>query len=73
VRLICAAMDFDYDTQVKYDSSFADGQFKKTVSNARLLDAYKRTTGNDYAFIKLEEGLPETVKWFVSNFDKVRK
>lgn len=73
VRGICGAMGLDYATRVTYDTSGADGQFKKTVSNQRLLDALKRTGHASYDFVTLDTGLPETVHWFLDNIDIARK
>lgn len=61
-------MDLNYDAMVNYDASFADGQLKKTVSNTRLLDAYKRITGKDCDFVPLDQGLSDTVQWFLKNY-----
>ena len=73
VREICKSFGLDYNTRVVYDSSFADGQFKKTVANARLLEALRRTGHGDYHFVQLSEGIPEVVQWFVDNYDTARK
>ena len=73
VREICKSMDLDYNTRVVYDSSFADGQFKKTVSNARLLEALRRTGRGDYQFVQLSQGIPEVVQWFTDNYAVARK
>jgi len=45
-----------------------DGQFKKTASNAKL-----RTFLPDYRFKPMREGIAETVKWFVDNYEAARK
>ena len=46
-------------SQVVFDSSKADGQFKKTASNAKL-----RALRPDYHFKPIREGIRETCEWF---------
>lgn len=65
-RHIADAMDFKGELQ--FDPSFADGQFKKTASNKKL-----RELRPDYKFTSMEEGIKQTVEWFVANYDSVRK
>jgi GDP-L-fucose synthase len=58
-RLIAKA--FDYEDRIVFDKSFADGQFKKPVSNAKLLDFLRE----DFEFTPIEQGIKQTVEWFV--------
>jgi GDP-L-fucose synthase len=51
-----------------WDSTKADGCMKKTVSNEKLKKIIK-----DYNFIPLSLGLEETYRWFVNNYDTIRK
>jgi GDP-L-fucose synthase len=44
-----------------FDTSFADGQFKKTVSNAKLVEFL----GEDFEFTPIEQGIKKTVDWFI--------
>lgn len=59
---------FDFKGEVVYDSSFSNGQHKKTVSSAELL-AYIP----GFKFTSLDEGLINTVNYFIENYDTVRK
>ena len=65
-RLI--AKNFDYEDNVIFDSSFSDGQYKKTADNSKLMKSIK-----DFNFTSIENGLKETIKWFSLNFEKSRK
>mmetsp|Transcript_10350 Transcript_10350/g.31007 ORF Transcript_10350/g.31007 Transcript_10350/m.31007 type:complete len:226 (+) Transcript_10350:292-969(+) len=56
------------DDQVQFDTSKADGQFKKTASNAKL-----RTYLPDYEFKPMDEGIREVVAWFRRNYANARK
>ena len=51
-----------------FDSSKPDGQYKKTASNAKLIELI----GN-FEFMKIEEGINNTIDWFEANYSKVRK
>ncbi len=54
-------------SELAYQKNYADGQFKKTVSNSRLL-----TLLPDFKFTKLEDGLKETITWFRTHYPEVR-
>jgi GDP-L-fucose synthase len=62
------AKSMGYGKEVKCDTSKADGQFKKTASNKKL-----RSYLPDYKFKPIEEGIKESVDWFVANYDQARK
>lgn len=47
-----------------FDTSKADGQFKKTASNSKL-----RKYLPNFTFTPFETALDESVKWFVENYD----
>ncbi|XP_018010697.1 GDP-L-fucose synthase [Hyalella azteca] len=53
---------------VEYDTSKADGQYKKTASNAKL-----RKLLPDFVFTPMQQAVDETVKWFADNYDVARK
>lgn len=67
VRHIADAMGLDND--IVYDLSQPDGQFKKTADNTK----FKRLYGNKFAFTPVRQGIRETVRWFVQNYDLARK
>uniref|UniRef100_UPI003AAA970E GDP-L-fucose synthase-like n=1 Tax=Centroberyx gerrardi TaxID=166262 RepID=UPI003AAA970E len=54
--------------EVVFDTSKADGQFKKTASNAKLL----RYLPN-FTFTPFNQALKDTCDWFVANYDTARK
>ncbi|KAM8822300.1 LOW QUALITY PROTEIN: GDP-L-fucose synthase-like [Synchiropus picturatus] len=58
----------DFSGPVLFDGSRADGQFKKTASNAKL-----RRYRPDFAFTPFSRALKETCDWFVANYDSARK
>ncbi|KAI3656694.1 hypothetical protein MP638_005872 [Amoeboaphelidium occidentale] len=51
-----------------FDTSKADGQFKKTASNKKLKQLFP-----DFKFTPFDVALKESVEWFVENYEKVRK
>lgn len=63
---IAATMDFK--GEIVFDTSKADGQFKKTASNAKL-----RRLLPDFQFTRISKGLQETTAWFEANYEKARK
>lgn len=54
---------FDYEDKLVFDASYADGQYKKTVSNEKLMCILKRECSK-FEFTELEEGIKKTVEWF---------
>ncbi|BGP34955.1 hypothetical protein JCM10296v2_006779 [Rhodotorula toruloides] len=56
-----------FQGEVTWDSSKADGQYKKTASNSKL-----RKYLPDFQFTPFDVALQESVDWFVQNYDKAR-
>eukprot|EP00659_Diplonema_papillatum_P010761 gene10761-16573_t len=63
---VVKAMDFK--GEVIFDTNKADGQFKKTASNAKLSKLLP-----DFQFTPFQQGVQESVDWFVKNYDSARK
>lgn len=66
VHSVVAAMDFQ--GRLVFDSTKSDGQFKKTASNGKL----RRYLPN-FQFTPFSQGITESVKWFVDNYESARK
>ena len=62
------AKNYDYEHMIDFDSSFSDGQYKKTADNTKLMNFIK-----EYNFIDINEGIKISVDWFKNNFDSCRK
>mmetsp|Transcript_8055 Transcript_8055/g.21786 ORF Transcript_8055/g.21786 Transcript_8055/m.21786 type:complete len:243 (+) Transcript_8055:78-806(+) len=63
---VAKAMDFT--GEVKFDTSKADGQHKKTCSNKKL-----RKYLPGHKFVTIEDGIQKACDWFVENYDSARK
>lgn len=50
---------------VNFDTSKADGQYKKTASNHKL-----RKYLPDFKFTPFKDAMKESVQWFVDNYEK---
>ena len=59
---------FDFKGNVVYLTDKADGQYKKTASNAKL-----RKLLPDFKFTPINEAIAATVNWFNANYDVARK
>ncbi|KAL1745975.1 hypothetical protein HDZ31DRAFT_81568 [Schizophyllum fasciatum] len=57
-----------FEGSYTFDTSKADGQFRKPASNKRLVSHL----GPDFKFTPFDKALDETVKWFVANYDTAR-
>lgn len=66
VRILCE--ELDYDNDIIWDTSKSDGQLKKTISIDKLKSLHPNVR-----FRSLQEGLKETVQWFVNSSDYCRK
>ena len=62
------AEKMDYKSHLVFDTSKADGQYKKSVSNQRLLSLYQ-----DFVFTSMNDGLDKTINWFLNNYSNIRK
>jgi GDP-L-fucose synthase len=51
---------FDYEDRITFDTTFSDGQYKKTVGIENL-----RQYAPDFEFTPIAEGIPKAVDWFV--------
>ncbi|KAH7932937.1 hypothetical protein HPB49_005236 [Dermacentor silvarum] len=65
-KLITDAFNFKGD--VIFDTSKADGQFKKTASNKKL-----RRYLPDFKFTPIAKAIQETVDWYTKNYETARK
>ncbi|OIR58946.1 MAG: GDP-L-fucose synthase [Amphiamblys sp. WSBS2006] len=62
------AAHMGYTSQTVFDTTKADGQYRKTASNRKLLEVFPETT-----FTPFEQALGESVDWFSANYEKARK
>ena len=58
----------NFKGEVKFLTDKADGQFKKTASNAKL-----RKYLPNFKFVPTRQAIQETVQWFSDNYDQARK
>lgn len=58
---------FEFKGRLEFDTTKADGQYKKTASNAKL-----RALRPDFEFTPFDEAIKETVQWFIANRSSAR-
>ncbi|XP_072949850.1 GDP-L-fucose synthase [Epargyreus clarus] len=56
-----------YQGQIVYDTTKADGQYKKTASNKKL-----RALNKDFSFTPIDKAIQDTVDWFKKNREQAR-
>ncbi|XP_065167062.1 GDP-L-fucose synthase [Atheta coriaria] len=61
------ASAFGYQGELVFDTSKADGQFKKTASNGKL-----RKYCPDFKFTPFQQAVKETVDWYKENYHTAR-
>lgn len=61
------AKAFKFNGRIEFDTTKADGQYKKTASNKKL-----RSLLPSFQFTKFEDAIKSTVDWYLNNQDKVR-
>ena len=66
VNLIVKHMSFD--GEVIWESDKPDGQFRKPSDNSKLLSHLP-----EFKFTSLDDGLKETIEWFIKNYENCRK
>jgi len=64
--MVAEAMNFK--GKVVFDTSKADGQFKKTASNKKLM-----TLNPEFKFTPIKEAIKRSVEWFEQNYATARK
>jgi len=57
-----------YKKQIIWDTTKPSGQFRKPSDNSKL-----KSIIGDYNFTPLENGLEETIEFFIKNYDKIKK
>jgi GDP-L-fucose synthase len=57
-----------YKKNIKWDKTKPNGQLRKSSDNSKLSSIIK-----DYKFKPLDEGLIETIDFFLKNYPNVRK
>jgi GDP-L-fucose synthase len=58
----------DFKGNVVFDTTKSDGQYKKTASNKKLRSLYP-----EFQFTPIKEGLKESCRWFMDNYETLRK
>lgn len=58
---------FEFKGELVYDTTMADGQFKKTASNAKL-----RRLNPNFTFTPFSVAIKETVTWYKENYNHAR-
>ena len=53
---------------IEFDHSYSDGQFKKSVSNEKMLQVIP-----NFKFTSLNQGIINTIYWFKNNYENIRK
>ena len=56
------AKTMHYEDRIVFDTSYSDGQYKKTVSNDKCL-----SLSPDFQFLPVENGIQLTVDWFIKS------
>ena len=64
-KLICKNMNY---YNIVFNEKYSDGQYKKTVTNKRLIKHIK-----DIKFTSIEKGIQNVCRWFIKNYDNIRK
>mmetsp|Transcript_18035 Transcript_18035/g.20862 ORF Transcript_18035/g.20862 Transcript_18035/m.20862 type:complete len:319 (-) Transcript_18035:94-1050(-) len=57
-----------FEGEVIFDTTKADGQFKKTACNKKL-----RSYLPEYKFTTMDDGIQKSVDWFLANYETLRK
>lgn len=66
--VIMIAKEMEFSGNIIFDTTKPDGQFRKPSDNSKLKKYLP-----DFEFTSIEVGLKETIKWFVENYETIRK
>lgn len=58
----------------QFDTSKSDGQYRKPASNEKLIRLMRETStdNEEFKFTPFEQGLKESVDWFIENYHQAR-
>lgn len=62
------AKQFDYEERIVFDTTKADGQYRKPASNECF-----RKYNPEFVFTSFDNGIKETIQWFNDSYPNVRK
>ena len=62
------AREFDYEHNMIFDTSYSDGQFKKTADNNKLKNLLP-----NFEFTNINIGIKKSVEWFKNKYPLVRR
>ena len=62
------AQEYDYEDHMVFDTSYSDGQYKKTADNGKLMSLHPNLT-----FTDIQTGIHHAVTWFNQNVSSCRK
>lgn len=65
---LSVAKAMKFEGEVIFDTSKADGQFKKTACNKKL-----RSYLPEYEFTSIDDGIQKSVDWFLEHYETLRK
>jgi len=66
IKLLCNT--FDFTGTIKYNVTYTDGQLKKTTDNSELVQYLP-----DFQFTPFKTGIKNTIEFFVTNYNTIRK
>jgi GDP-L-fucose synthase len=58
---------FGYTKPIVFDTNYSDGQYKRTVTNAKLM-----SRNASFRFTPLREAIKESVEWYKANRETAR-
>lgn len=58
---------FNFKGKIEFDTTKADGQYKKTATNNKL-----RSLNPDFKFTKFDEAIKSTVEWYKNHLQEAR-
>jgi GDP-L-fucose synthase len=64
---IAEMINSHFNNKIEFDSDYSDGQYRKTADNTKLL-----TFLPNFAFTSIQDGISETIKWFIEQYPNVR-
>ena len=72
IEYVAESINRHFQNEMVFNKNYSDGQYRKTADNSKLKKLIN-SEWSDFKFTDLDYGIEQTVKWFIENYETLRK